>query len=310
MPSNSSASPENSPISASLQALARAEQLSELWPQVVDANRELRFSTGLRRHWEPARAEAAVLSAVQVARAQGAIVPAMRLRHLLADDVQPETVAERVALGAWRMQAQLLELMTPLNPGRMARADAGSLLGPGAGGSLSGLSRKRKAVTAPTNFAQLLSGFSRDWVATHGDQSAFEFRQDVVPGLELSGDNAQLAVDICEAKAPAWVRAGIVHAHLAVTAGNSGAGRAAGSALSRAVLISSRVEQTGVSLPDWAAALDPVRYRSALEAYETGTARGVQAWLVWYLRSLLQGAEGGQKIARSLLASVPWDGLS
>jgi len=105
-------------------------------------------------------------------------------------------------------------------------------------------------------------------------------------------------------RAPALVRAAIVHAEMLsarpFTAGNAAVGRL----LVRHLLVRDGVEPTGTAVSDLYPGRAPGAYAEAAGAYASGTMEGVAAWVVWQAEAVLAGVQEAQRLCRAVQAGT------
>ena len=123
-------------------------------------------------------------------------------------------------------------------------------------------------------------------------------------GEELAGRLEGL-VELIEAeRAPALVRAAIVHAEMLsarpFTAGNAAVGRL----LVRHLLVRDGVEPTGTVVGDLYPGRVPAAYAEAAAAYASGTMEGVVAWVVWQAEAVLVGVQEARRLCRAVQAGT------
>ncbi len=103
-------------------------------------------------------------------------------------------------------------------------------------------------------------------------------------------------------QAPGLVLAAVADAECTTTdAFVPGAG-VVGRALARTVVVASGLDPAGVSLPERSALLDGPGRLEALAGWSSGTVEGVEAWVLWWGRAMLVGADHGRQVADEVLA--------
>lgn len=121
-------------------------------------------------------------------------------------------------------------------------------------------------------------------------------------GDALAGRVAALvSVLTSPSAAPALVLASVTHAEVLLVRPFVAANGIVARGLSRAVVIGRGLDPMGAAIPELALLADPVGYRAGLDAYRTGTAEGVAAWVRFVAESVVRGAEQGGAVADAVL---------
>lgn len=103
-------------------------------------------------------------------------------------------------------------------------------------------------------------------------------------------------------QAPGLVQAAVADAECTVTdAFRPGAGVVA-RALARTVVVATGLDPLGVTVPERFALVDGPGRLEALSGWSSGTAAGVEAWVLWWGRAVVAGAEQGRQVADEVLA--------
>ncbi|MGJ7439824.1 cell filamentation protein Fic [Aquipuribacter sp. MA13-6] len=103
-------------------------------------------------------------------------------------------------------------------------------------------------------------------------------------------------------KAPGLVLAAVADAECTTTdAFLPGAGVVA-RALARTVVVATGLDPSGVTVPERFALLDAPGRLEALSGWSSGTVEGVEAWVLWWGRAVVVGADHGRQVADEVLA--------
>lgn len=287
-----------SPVLKALSQVAADERVRAAEAAVREACGELRWNEALRRRWREARAEAAIRGAIVSGGVEGAVVSAEVLREHVAAGSLTEAATGDPGLdavaGLWRAGSRLVGWMPDLvGRGRPVVPPARSLLavlhrdvaGPLAAGGRVGL----EEVGVPRT--------GRIRVREGGPGAA--------PQEEELAARLEGLLELIEAeRAPALVRAAIVHAEMLsarpFTAGNAAVGRL----LVRHLLVRDGVEPTGTAVSDLYPGRVPGAYAEAAGAYASGTMEGVAAWVVWQAEAVLAGVQEAQRLCRAVQAGT------
>ncbi|WP_425321565.1 Fic family protein [Actinomyces johnsonii] len=293
-----SAASATSPAVEALRTVAADERVRAAEAAVREACAELRWNEALRRRWREARAEAAIRGAIASGAVEGAVVLAEVLREQVAAGHLTEAATGDPGLdavaGLWRAGTRLVGWMPDLvGRGRPAVPPARSLL-----------AMLHRDVVGP-----LAAGGRVDLeevgVPRSGQVRSREGGPGRAPqGEELAGRLEGL-VELIEAeRAPALVRAAIVHAEMLsarpFTAGNAAVGRL----LVRHLLVRDGVEPTGTAVGDLYPGRVPAAYAEAAAAYASGTMEGVVAWVVWQAEAVLVGVQEARRLCLAVQAGT------
>lgn len=242
---------------------------------VHEACARLRFSEGLRRRWEQARAESAVQEAAALSFLEGGRVPAEEIRRLAGNPPQDLTPAEAYALGMWLATWNVEKSLPPLN----ARSGVGGLR------------------VAPAS--AVLSGIHRDVCSYLVASGSLEARAVAMPRnpqgvgelILVVGDTSVPALDRC---ARIWqIIAGGDMFEVASTP--------TATIFAKWFLAQNGVEPTGVSVLSAWASSNRSRYVSLVAG---GFSDEETAWREVLYRSVVQGCAVGEGIARAVQAGV------
>ncbi len=287
-----------SPVLGALRAVAVDERVRAAEAAVREACAELRWNEALRRRWREARAEAAIRGAIASGGVEGAVVPAEVLREHVAEGSLTEAATGDPGLdavaGLWRAGTRLVGWMPDLiGRGRPVVPPARSLL-----------AVLHRDVVGPLAAGGRVA-LEEVGVPRSGRVGAREGGPGTEPqGEELAARLAGLVVLIEVERAPALVRAAIVHAEMLAarpfTAGNAAVGRL----LVRHLLVRDGVEPTGTAVSDLYPGRVPVAYAEAAGAYASGTMEGVVAWVVWQAEAVLAGVQEAQRLCRAVQAGT------
>lgn len=239
---------------------------------------DLRFSEGLRRGWEEARAEAAVREAAALSIIEGARTSVDDVRALsMADDggaaMDPGAA---LALGIWRSQWNLASRFPALN----TRSQGG-------------------ARVAPTPLPALIAGLHRDVCSGLVAAGLVESRSVAVPA-DPSLLAPALAYTRCEA--PGLAVAAALIAHFRFRRVFDPASSVVGGGLARWILVTRGVDPTGVCVPAAYDALDPARAGRELAGWVSADEAGLARWIIHYCAGVVYGAQVGRDVARHVQA--------
>ena len=239
---------------------------------------DLRFSEGLRRGWEEARAEAAVREAAALSIIEGA--------RTSVDDVRALSMADEggaasdpgaaLALGIWRSQWNLASHFPALN----TRSQGG-------------------ARVAPTPLPALIAGLHRDACSGLVAAGLTPPREVAVPT-----DPALLspALGYARCDAPALAVAAALTAHFRFRRVFAQASSVVGGGLARWILVTRGVDPTGVCVPSAYDALDPARAGRSLAGWVSADEAGLARWIIHYCAGVVYGAQVGRDVARHVQA--------
>lgn len=102
--------------------------------------------------------------------------------------------------------------------------------------------------------------------------------------------------------APGLVVAAIADAECTVTEAFVPATGVTARALARTVVVSAGLDPHGVVVPERHALADRAGRQAALERYRSGSADGVEAWVLWWGEAVVAGAAHGRAVADQVLA--------
>ena len=261
-----------------LRAAAARTDVASAMNEAHAALAQLRFSEGLRRGWEEARAEAAVRAAAALAIVEGARTSVDDVRALsMADDGGTATdPGAALALGIWRAQRNLASRLPPLN----ARTP-------------------RTPAHATTAVPAMIAAAHRDVCSAMVSSGLVDARTVAVPT-----DPASLAPALTYARcdAPALTIAAALSAHFRFRKVFAPASAAVGATAARWILTTRGVDPTGVCVPDAFDAVDPARAARALAGWVSADEAGLARWITHYCEALIYGAQVGRDIARRVQA--------
>ena len=254
-------------------------------PDVVSAMNEahaaladLRFSEGLRRGWEEARAEAAVREAAALSIIEGARTSVDDVRALsMADDGGAASdPGAALALGIWRSQWNMASHFPALNT-----------------------RSQRGARVAPTPLPALIAGLHRDTCSGLVAAGLVESRSVAVPA-----DPSLLAPALAYARcdAPGLAVAAALTAHFRFRRVFAPASSVVGGGLARWILVTRGVDPTGVCVPAAYDALDPARAGRELAGWVRADEAGLARWIIHYCAGVVYGAQVGRDVARHVQA--------
>ena len=239
---------------------------------------DLRFSEGLRRGWEEARAEAAVREAAALSIIEGARTSVDDVRALsMADDGGAASdPGAALALGIWRSQWNLASRFPALN----TRSQGGVRV-------------------APTPMPALIAGLHRDACSGLVASGLVESRTVAVPT-----DPALLAPALAytRADAPGLAVAAALTAHFRFRRVFDPASSVVGGGLARWILVTRGVDPTGVCVPTAYDALDPARAGRELAGWVSADEAGLARWIIHYCAGVVYGAHVGRDVARHVQA--------
>ena len=239
---------------------------------------DLRFSEGLRRGWEEARAEAAVREAAALSIIEGARTSVDDVRALsMADDGGAASdPGAALALGIWRSQWNMASRFPALN----TRSQGG-------------------ARVAPTPLPALIAGLHRDACSGLVAAGLVESRSVAVPA-DPSLLAPALAYARCDAPGLAVVAA--LTAHFRFRRVFDPASSVVGGGLARWILVTRGVDPTGVCVPAAYDALDPARAGRELAGWVRADEAGLARWIIHYCAGVVYGAQVGRDVARHVQA--------
>ena len=239
---------------------------------------DLRFSEGLRRGWEEARAEAAVREAAALSIIEGARTSVDDVRALsMADDGgEASDPGAALALGIWRSQWNMASHFPALN----TRSQGG-------------------ARVAPTPLPALIAGLHRDTCSGLVAAGLVESRSVAVPA-----DPSLLAPALAYARcdAPGLAVAAALTAHFRFRRVFAPASSVVGGGLARWILVTRGVDPTGVCVPAAYDALDPARAGRELAGWVRADEAGLARWITHYCAGVVYGAQVGRDVARHVQA--------
>jgi hypothetical protein len=102
--------------------------------------------------------------------------------------------------------------------------------------------------------------------------------------------------------APGLVVAAVADAECTVTEAFAPAAGVTARALARTVVVSAGLDPHGVVVPERHALADRAGRQAALEGYRSGSADGVEAWVLWWGEAVVAGAAHGRAVADEVLA--------
>ena len=239
---------------------------------------DLRFSEGLRRGWEEARAEAAVREAAALSIIEGARTSVDDVRALsMADDGGAASdPGAALALGIWRSQWNIASHFPALNTRSQGRARV-----------------------APTPLPALIAGLHRDTCSGLVAAGLVESRSVAVPA-----DPSLLAPVLAYARcdAPGLAVAAALTAHFRFRRVFAPAASVVGGGLARWILVTRGVDPTGVCVPAAYDALDPARAGRELAGWVRADEAGLARWIIHYCAGVVYGAQVGRDVARHVQA--------
>ena len=250
------------PAPAVLCAAAARPDVTSAMNEAHAALADLRFSEGLRRGWEEARAEAAVREAAALSIIEGARTSVDDVRALsMADDGGAASdPGAALALGIWRSQWNLASRFPALN----TRSQGGVRV-------------------APTPMPALIAGLHRDACSGLVASGLVESRTVAVPT-----DPALLAAALT--------------AHFRFRRVFDPASSVVGGGLARWILVTRGVDPTGVCVPAAYDAVDPARAGRELAGWVSADEAGLARWIIHYCAGVVYGAQVGRDVARHVQA--------
>ena len=266
------------PAPAVLCAAAARPDVASAMNEAHAALADLRFSEGLRRGWEEARAEAAVREAAALSIIEGARTSVDDVRALsMADDGGAASdPGAALALGLWRSQWNMASHFPALN----TRSQGG-------------------ARVAPTPLPALIAGLHRDTCSGLVAAGLVESRSVAVPA-----DPSLLAPALAYARcdAPGLAVAAALTAHFRFRRVFAPASSVVGGGLARWILVTRGVDPTGVCVPAAYDALDPARAGRELAGWVRADEAGLARWIIHYCAGVVYGAQVGRDVARHVQA--------
>lgn len=266
------------PAPAVLCAAAARPDVASAMNEAHAALADLRFSEGLRRGWEEARAEAAVREAAALSIIEGARTSVDDVRALsMADDGGAASdPGAALALGIWRSQWNLASRFPALN----TRSQGG-------------------ARVAPTPLPALIAGLHRDACSGLVAAGLVDSRSVAVPA-----DPSLLAPALAYTRvdAPALAVAAALTAHFRFRRVFDPASSVVGGGLARWILVTRGVDPTGVCVPSAYDALDPARAGRELAGWVSADEAGLARWIIHYCAGVVYGAQVGRDVARHVQA--------
>ena len=266
------------PAPAVLCAAAARPDVASAMNEAHAALADLRFSEGLRRGWEEARAETAVREAAALSIIEGARTSVDDVRALsMADDGGAASdPGAALALGIWRSQWNMASHFPALN----TRSQGG-------------------ARVAPTPLPALIAGLHRDTCSGLVAAGLVESRSVAVPA-----DPSLLAPALAYARcdAPGLAVAAALTAHFRFRRVFAPASSVVGGGLARWILVTRGVDPTGVCVPAAYDALDPARAGRELAGWVRADEAGLARWIIHYCAGVVYGAQVGRDVARHVQA--------
>ena len=266
------------PAPAVLCAAAARPDVASAMNEAHAALADLRFSEGLRRGWEEARAEAAVREAAALSIIEGARTSVDDVRALsMADDGGAASdPGAALALGIWRSQWNMASHFPALN----TRSQGG-------------------ARVAPTPLPALIAGLHRDTCSGLVAAGLVESRSVAVPA-----DPSLLAPALAYARcdAPGLAVAAALTAHFRFRRVFAPASSVVGGGLAQWILVTRGVDPTGVCVPAAYDALDPARAGRELAGWVRADEAGLARWIIHYCAGVVYGAQVGRDVARHVQA--------
>lgn len=266
------------PAPAVLCAAAARPDVASAMNEAHAALADLRFSEGLRRGWEEARAEAAVREAAALSIIEGARTSVDDVRALsMADDGGAASdPGAALALGIWRSQWNMASHFPALNTRSQGRARV-----------------------APTPLPALIAGLHRDTCSGLVAAGLVESRSVAVPA-----DPSLLAPALAYARcdAPGLAVAAALTAHFRFRRVFAPASSVVGGGLARWILVTRGVDPTGVCVPAAYDALDPARAGRELAGWVRADEAGLARWIIHYCAGVVYGAQVGRDVARHVQA--------
>ena len=266
------------PPPGTLRAAAARADVASAMEEAHASLADLRFSEGLRRGWQEARAEASIREAAALAIIEGA--------RTSVDDVRAASMTDRggpssdpasaLARGIWRSQWNLASRFPPLN----TRSSAGP---------------RTPSVPLPSLIAGL-----------HRDACSALVAAGLVPtsSVAVPTDPSLLAPALAYARcdAPALAVAAALSAHFRFRRVFEPASCAVGAGVARWILVTRGVDPTGVCVPGAYDAVDPARAGRALAGWVSADEAGLARWITHYCAGVVYGARVGRDVARHVQA--------
>ena len=266
------------PAPGTLRAAAARADVASAMEEAHAALADLRFSEGLRRGWQEARAEASIREAAALAIIEGA--------RTSVDDVRAASMSDRggpssdpasaLACGIWRSQWSLASRFPPLNTRSAARPRTPSVPLPSL---IAGLHRAACSALVAVGLVPTSS------VAVPTDPSL------LAPALAYAR---------CDA--PALAVAAALSAHFRFRRVFEPASCAVGAGVARWILVTRGVDPTGVCVPGAYDAVDPARAGRALAGWVSADEAGLARWITHYCAGVVYGARVGRDVARHVQA--------
>ncbi len=288
-----------------LAALAGRPAVAAAVEEARQACSELRWHPALRRRTAEVRTEACVRGAAASAELEGVRLPLVQVRAMVAPSApgepsaaedpggpaagpagevvaraQPVDAVDAVVRGALRATLDAFDLARGLD---RAPAQALARLHALAAADLVALRRADPGAAAD----------GRDGTA---DQLG---RPSPAAASRVAGLVRLLAGGT---RAPGLVVAALAEAELTTTSAFAPAGGVVARALARTVVVASGLDPHGVVVPERHALGDRPGREDALAGYATGTAEGVEAWVLWWGRAVVAGAGHGRRVADEVMA--------
>lgn len=232
---------------------------------------DLRFSQGLRRRWEEARAETALHEASSLAALTGARVPVERLRVAVAT-ADFEAVASQtdlgVALGYWRAAWSLAESLPPLN-------------------------------RTETRGTQTSIPWRRQLATWHKEIGSFWLRAGLAQpseiGIPLHPWAIGPLIEVLD-RPGSIAQAAAAWRALATAGAFAFANDALGALAAKRILATAGIEPTAVAVLTETASQNPASYQELVRGGDES------AWLRFLEESIRAGAAAGQTISRTVLS--------
>ncbi|WP_182353905.1 hypothetical protein [Flaviflexus huanghaiensis] len=253
----------DSPLVGALSTLGQLPEASAGTARVAQAVRSVRFSTGLRRGWEAARAEASIHWVVSDCRAANFDVSATELREQIARNREPEHPR---AAAAWRCHSDATADMPPLNT-------------------------QDRAPSPPSTVRAMLAGLHRD--ASSVDPGRRE------GAAIFSVDDAarqELIIDIAEAPAPAIVTLSVLLGQWLLDPLVAREDSLVRDSFVRWLGTIRGFEPTGTAV------LDLAGLSTKLDSYGAGTPAGMSDWMSAVADTYVEAMNTSLRISQSILA--------
>lgn len=266
------------PAPATLRAAAARPAVASAMDEAHAALAQLRFSEGLRRGWEEARAEAAVREAAALAIIEGTrtTVDDVRALSMMDKGRTASDPGDALALGIWRSQWNLASHFPALNTRSQGSARV-----------------------APAPLPALIAGLHRDTCSGLIAAGLTPSRAVAVPT-----DPALVApaLKYASCDAPALAVAAALTAHFRFRRVFAPASSVVGAGLARWILVTRGVDPSGVCVPSAYDALDPARAGHSLAGWVSADEAGLARWIIHYCAGVVYGAEVGRDVARHVQA--------